>query len=805
MEKPEYLKPNFEKIPQELKDRPQWVLWIAEFRDGKHTKVPYSINGNRGSSINPKTWDSFETISNVYSKNGHKYDGIGFVLTKEDPFTGWDFDKCRDPETNETDPDIRENIKLLNSYFEVSPSGTGYRGIVKADLPPNGRKNGTVECYQDGRYLTITGHSLEGTPKTIENRQQETTTLHNKYFPGKNEPIKQQSNQYIDDHELLERAFNSVNGDKIRRLYNGDDSDYPSPSEADQALCNYLAFWLDRDAARIDRAFRTSGLYRKKWDKNHFSDGRTYGQETINKAISSCVEVYQGNQKVVVLSTKESPWGNPVDIFNESLIINPAWEKEYSPDVISKLGYDFAERMGIRPEQVIGPAIINAGGVIDDNFKLQPKEYDHTWSESARLNAAILGLSGSKKSPAKQQVDKIVKSIQKEMIETHMKEMEYYESLDKKEQKNTPEPILKRIICGDSTIEGLRGILKKDGGARKINCSWDEMSGWLGSFDTYRKTGNVSRDRAAFMELYEGGPKYFDRVNAGFIYVPNWSTCICGTITPSLMADFFGKLNTDGLIQRFLLYQAEQTGSGIDRKPDDFLIERYETTIRNLTKLKPEGIETFKLDQDAQEVREEFERLVGLAVHLPGATEAFKAHLNKYPGMFCRLSLTYHIADAVSNKQEPSKRVPGKITAMAAGALISYHMPLARNFYKTLGYEDKIENEAEDVCNFILAKKYIEISSREIAQKVKSLKNNTAEIRNVMEILEAYGWVKTSKTVGLKATWWKINPEVHKLFEKQANSERKRRQEEKAKILKAVDTFRQNIDNVDCAREENIK
>ena len=205
----------------------------------------------------------------------------------------------------------------------------------------------------------------------------------------------------------------------------------------------------------------------------------------------------------------------------------------------------------------------------------------------------------------------------------------------------------------------------------------------------------------------------------------------------------------------------------------------------------------FKIDTD---IRINTVNCVG--VMGAGVALTFK---NKYPGMLCRLTLTYHIADAVSTGKDPAKRVTGKIAAMAAGALISYHMPLARNFYKTLGYEDKIENEAEDVCNFILARKYNEISSREISQKVKSLKNKTSEIRNVMEVLEAYGWVKTSKSVGLKATWWKINPEAHELFETQAKVERKRRYEARIKILKAVETFRQNVDNVDCACEEKIK
>ena len=291
-----FLKPKIENIPKELKQRQQWVLWKAVLKGAKVTKIPFTVTGNNASSTKPETWASFEDVANAYSRNGHNFDGIGFVLTKDDPYTGFDFDKCRNPESEETDPNIRENINALDSYSEVSPSGTGYRVIVKATLPPSGRKKGNVECYQDGRYLTITGHSLQGTPKTIEDRQQETTILHAKYFPV-NKPIKQRANNHLDEQTLLKRAFESVNGDKIQRLYNGDHSDHPSQSEADQALCNHLAFWMDRDPERIDRVFRISGLYREKWDTKHFSDGRTYGQATIEKAINSCGETYQKPHK----------------------------------------------------------------------------------------------------------------------------------------------------------------------------------------------------------------------------------------------------------------------------------------------------------------------------------------------------------------------------------------------------------------------------------------------------------------------------------------------------------------------------
>ena len=44
----------------------------------------------RASVKDPETWQSFATIEKLFNKNS--YDGIGFVLTPEDPFVAGDID-----------------------------------------------------------------------------------------------------------------------------------------------------------------------------------------------------------------------------------------------------------------------------------------------------------------------------------------------------------------------------------------------------------------------------------------------------------------------------------------------------------------------------------------------------------------------------------------------------------------------------------------------------------------------------------------------------------------------------------------
>jgi len=65
-------------------------------------------------------------------------------------------------------------------------------------------------------------------------------------------------------------ARRARNGGTFSRLWAGDTSAHGGDdSAADLALCNLLAFWTGRDAERMDRLFRQSGLMREKWDQRH--------------------------------------------------------------------------------------------------------------------------------------------------------------------------------------------------------------------------------------------------------------------------------------------------------------------------------------------------------------------------------------------------------------------------------------------------------------------------------------------------------------------------------------------------------
>ena len=152
---PRILPVQVESIPEQLKARPQWVVWKAV--GNKPDKVPYSVRtGRRASSTDIMTWSTFEEALEAY-ENG-EYAGLGFVFSSADPYTGIDLDNCVDAD-GEIAGWALEIVHYFDSYTEFSATGTGLHIIVCGDVP--NRRKGNVEVYSSKRFFTVTGHVIE--------------------------------------------------------------------------------------------------------------------------------------------------------------------------------------------------------------------------------------------------------------------------------------------------------------------------------------------------------------------------------------------------------------------------------------------------------------------------------------------------------------------------------------------------------------------------------------------------------------------------------------------------------------------
>lgn len=167
-----------ENIPRELATRPQWVCWDWAWDGTRWGKPPLSpITGSSASEWDPRTWSSFDTACEFAAR--HSLSGIGFVLSEDDPFVGVDIDRCRDPETGVLQPWAEALVADLDSYTEVSPSGSGLHVLIQGSLSEERHYGLYVrpEVYDRNRFLAFTGHHIAGTPRIIGRRQHELRNL----------------------------------------------------------------------------------------------------------------------------------------------------------------------------------------------------------------------------------------------------------------------------------------------------------------------------------------------------------------------------------------------------------------------------------------------------------------------------------------------------------------------------------------------------------------------------------------------------------------------------------------------------
>jgi hypothetical protein len=247
--------------------------------------------GVPASSTDPATWCDFKTALRAYRRG--RWDGVGFVPRPEDTVTITDLDHCRDPKTGVIEARAQAIVDELKTYTEISPSGTGLRIVASGHKPDNEWvKRGDVEMYDGhtkagkpgGRYLTFTGHRLEDTPRKVRHCPKAIARIYERELRGTEaaagSPKEAQAGGgppaegvlHLDDEQIIARAKAATNGDKFQRLWAGDTTGYPSPSEADLALLGMLAFWCGPDEARIKRHYRQSGLMRPKAERDDYLD-----------------------------------------------------------------------------------------------------------------------------------------------------------------------------------------------------------------------------------------------------------------------------------------------------------------------------------------------------------------------------------------------------------------------------------------------------------------------------------------------------------------------------------------------------
>lgn len=275
-------------IPYSLRELRVWCLWrLEEDENGRKTKVPYSaLYNGRASSANSKTWSTYEYTKSILEDHPSEYNGMSLAISKEHGLLFIDIDHCVDEEGQLSS--IATDIlgQCEDQFVELSQSGSGIHIIARGTIPRNFKNSKFgVEMYSDKRFCAMTGDAI--CPNEPCENQSVIDTIFERYKTSKSEinPVRSQNIVLNNsDNWVIEHAMNK---EKFRDLYSGNWSFYyKSHSEGDLVLCTLLAFWCNCDVDQIDRIFRTSELYRPKWERSD------YREATLSLAVNNCRETF---------------------------------------------------------------------------------------------------------------------------------------------------------------------------------------------------------------------------------------------------------------------------------------------------------------------------------------------------------------------------------------------------------------------------------------------------------------------------------------------------------------------------------
>ena len=114
---------------EKLAGESRWVVWGV---NEKKPKLPYNPRtGSPAEADNPATWSGLDEALRVMSEHGRC--GIGIEFGAPCGLAGIDLDNVITPEGIK--PKAREIVEAMNSYTELSPSGSGLHILFTLDCP----------------------------------------------------------------------------------------------------------------------------------------------------------------------------------------------------------------------------------------------------------------------------------------------------------------------------------------------------------------------------------------------------------------------------------------------------------------------------------------------------------------------------------------------------------------------------------------------------------------------------------------------------------------------------------------------
>ncbi len=244
---------------------------------------------------------------------------------------------------------------------------------------------------------------------------------------------------------------------------------------------------------------------------------------------------------------------------------------EALPEPVRSYVADGAEAIGCDESFIALPMLSGLAAAVGNTRRIMLKR---GWAEPAILWTAVIGESGTQKSPAFRLALKSIRDRQHRLMKEHQAAMKAWETQNEiheiamsnwkkaaaksDKQNDTPpdppeapeQPTCPRNWIEDCTTEALAMLLQQN--PRGLLTLRNELSGWF-SFGQY-KNGGGADDVARWLQMFDADALIVDRKTSGTIYVPCASVSIAGGIQPAILERSLGQQHRDnGLLARLLI------------------------------------------------------------------------------------------------------------------------------------------------------------------------------------------------------------------------------------------------------------
>jgi hypothetical protein len=247
----------------------------------------------------------------------------------------------------------------------------------------------------------------------------------------------------------------------------------------------------------------------------------------------------------------------------------PPWQP-FPTATLPGIARDFvraaAAAIGCDESFIALPVLATLAGAIGNTRSILLKR---GWTEPCVIWTAIVGDSGTLKSPALDAPLRAVRKKQVAELKKYDAEMKKYEAeilrheaavtawkaLVKKGTDEPPPEVPEAPVCirywvSDTTVEALAKVFQS--APRGLLLTRDELAGWLKSFDQYK--GGNGGDTAHWLTMHGARDLLVDRKGGGTTYVRNAALSIAGGIQPEIFRKALAREHfEDGLAARILV------------------------------------------------------------------------------------------------------------------------------------------------------------------------------------------------------------------------------------------------------------